>query len=378
MAGDGQRYPRITDAMVGALRARIGQTLKDPYPSWVSEATLDNSRHYAFGIGDDNPLWSDETYAQGTRYGDIVAVPTILFACSSGGMGLTGMPGIHAMFGGCHFRWHRPIRRNERIRSHATIKDVIEKQTRFSGRSIQQVHHMEFSGDGGSPLAWLDVWNFRTDRDEAREKGEKYDRGKTDHRRRYEPEEMERFLALYDAEEIRGATPRYWEDVAIGDRLGPIAKGPMTITGFIAYLQGWGGIYIRAHKLFHRQLRKLPALAIPDRYGVPDVPEAVHWREDYAKLVGAPGAYDYGSERCSWLGHLATNWMGDDAFLLELVVRLRRHNMVGELLRIEGSVTAKRHTAEDGAVVDVAIRAVNQDDELSAEGSAIIRLPTRA
>ena len=36
------------------------------------------------------------------------------------------------------------------------------------------------------------------------------------------------------------------------------------------------------------------------------------------------------------------------------------------------------YLAEDGAVVEVAIRAVNQDDELSAEGSAIIRLPTRA
>lgn len=378
MTGGDRRFPRITDEMVGALRARIGETLKDPHPAWVTEATLDSSRHYAFGIGDDNPMWSDPGYAAGTPFGDIAAVPTILFACSPGGMGLTGLPGIHAMFAGCHFRWHRPIRRNEPIRSHATIKDVIEKRTRFSGRTIQQIHHIDFTGAKGAPLAWLDVWNFRTDRDEAREKTEKYDRSRTDHRRRYTMEELDSFLALYDQEEVRGATPRYWEDVAIGDCLGPIAKGPMTVTGFIAYLQGWGGIYIRAHKLFHRQLRKLPALVMRDEYGVPDVPEAVHWRDDYARLVGAPGAYDYGSERCSWFGHLATNWMGDAGFLLELVVRLRRHNMVGELLRIEGTVTSKRRNEEDGAVVDVAIQARNQDDELSAEGSAVIRLPVRS
>ena len=32
-------------------------------------------------------------------------------------------------------------------------------------------------------------------------------------------------------------------------------------------------------------------------------------------MVGAPGAYDYGPERCSWLTHHLTNWMGDDGFL---------------------------------------------------------------
>ena len=28
-----------------------------------------------------------------------------------------------------------------------------------------------------------------------------------------------------------------------------MVKGPMTVTGFIAYAQGWGGLYIRANKL---------------------------------------------------------------------------------------------------------------------------------
>jgi crotonobetainyl-CoA:carnitine CoA-transferase CaiB-like acyl-CoA transferase len=41
----------------------------------------------------------------------------------------------------------------------------------------------------------------------------------------------------------------------------------------------------------------------------------VHWDEEFAREVGAPGAYDYGPERCSWLTHHLTNWMGDDGFL---------------------------------------------------------------
>lgn len=370
-----RRFPRITDEMVDALRARIGERLKDPHPAFVTEATIDNSRRYAYGIGDDNPLWSDEAYAQGTRHGDIVAVPTMVFACSSGGIGLTGLPGIHAMFGGCDVTWHRPIRRNEKIRSVARIKDVIEKKTRFSGRTIQQVHGIELSSADGDRLADVDVWNFRTDRDEAREEGRKYERGK-DLRTRYSREEIDRFLAHYDNETIRGAVPRWWDDVAVGEQLPLMVKGPMTVTGFIAYLQGWGGIYIRAHRLFHRQLKKLPALAIHDAYGVPDCPESVHWREDYAKLVGAPGAYDYGTERCSWLGHLVTDWMGDEGFLERLVVRLRRHNIVGDLLYLTGTVIAK-HRDESGGHVEIALAARNQNDEPSADGSASVRLPVR-
>ena len=44
-----------------------------------------------------------------------------------------------------------------------------------------------------------------------------------------------------------------------------MAKGPMTVTGFIAFAQGWGGLYIRANKLACKQLRKHPGLGIPNR-----------------------------------------------------------------------------------------------------------------
>ena len=36
----------------------------------------------------------------------------------------------------------------------------------------------------------------------------------------------------------------------------------MTVTGFIAFAQGWGGLYIRANKLAWKQLQKHPGLGI--------------------------------------------------------------------------------------------------------------------
>jgi len=75
-------------------------------------------------------------------------------------------------------------------------------------------------------------------------------------------------------------------------------------------------------KLDNSALKSLPGTkvrfteaGVNDRFNVPDCPERVHWDEAFALEVGAPGAYDYGPERCSWLTHHLTNWIGDDGFL---------------------------------------------------------------
>jgi hypothetical protein len=135
---------------------------------------------------------------------------------------------------------------------------------------------------------------------------------------------------LYCDEPVRGATPRYWEDVKEGEELPVMLKGPMTVTGFIAYAQGWGGPYIRANKLAWKLIDAHPSVGITNRFGIPDVPERVHWEEDFALEVGAPGAYDYGPERNSWLTHHLTNWIGDDGFLRKASCKIRRHNPANE------------------------------------------------
>ena len=148
----------------------------------------------------------------------------------------------------------------------------------------------------------------------------------------------------------------------------------MTVTGFIAYAQGWGGLYIRANKLAWRLIHVHPGIGIKNRFGIPDCPERVHWEEEFALMVGAPGAYDYGPERCSWLTHHLTNWMGDDGFLRRAQSQIRRHNPAGDTLFINGSVIGKFE--EDGRrLVEIAQEARNQDGELSASGSGVVELP---
>ena len=372
-----RKFPKITNKSVEDLRKRIDVKIENTLEPWCHEATRDNIRHYAHGIGDDNPLWCDPEYARQTKFGEIVALPSFLFACSrivSGYVG--GLPGVHAMWAGADWTWHKWVRRNDQITTECWLKDLIEHNTRFSGRAIQQIYHVNFFNQQGDLISEADSWCFRTDRDSAREEGTKYNDLKEKKACRYAPEELAEVYKLYQEEEIRGSKPRYWDDVEIGDKLPTMAKGPMTVTGFICYAQGWGGLYIRSNKIAWKQISQHPGLAIDNQFGIPDCPERVHWENDFAKEVGAPGAYDYGPERCSWLTHQITNWMGDDGFLAQSGSKIRRHNPQGDLLFINGKVT-KKFEREDGGYVEIDQEARQQDNEISIIGRAVVKLPRK-
>jgi acyl dehydratase len=377
MSDSARLFPKITDDALGDLRRRIGVPIKDTLEPWCYEATRDNIRHYAHGIGDDNPLWCDPEYGARSRFGTLVAPPSFLFACDriiSGYVG--GLPGVHAMWAGADWSWHLPVKRNDEITTEAALKDLIDHETRFAGRAIQQIYHVKFYNQRRELVAEADSWCFRTDRDHAREEGTKYKDLKAKPQRRYTDDELEKVWQLYANEEVRGATPRYFEDVSVGEKLPTMAKGPMTVTGFIAFAQGWGGLYIRANKLAWKMIHRHKGLGIKNRFGIPDCPERVHWENDFATMVGAPGAYDYGPERCSWLTHHMTNWMGDDGFLRRATCKIRRHNPEGDLLFIDGKVTGKR--VEGGRhLVDIEQEAHNQDGELSIVGTGTVELPSK-
>ena len=370
-----ERFPKITERGLEELRKRIGVKITDTLEPWCHEASRDGIRHYAHGIGDDNPLWCDPDYAATTKWQGIVAPPSFLFAMSriiSGYVG--GLSGVHAMWAGADWSWHLPVRRNDAITTEAWLKDLVEHQTKFAGRSIQQIYHVDFYNQRGEHVAGADSWCFRTDRDIAREQGTKYAGVKAKPEKRYTDAELDAHFALYAKEDVRGALPRRWRDVRESEPLPTMAKGPMTVTGFIGYAQGWGGLYIRANKLAWKQVHRHPGLGIKNRFGIPDCPERVHWEQEFAHMVGAPGAYDYGPERCSWLTHHLTNWMGDDGFLRRAHCKIRRHNPEGDLLRIDGHVTRK--FVEDGRhLVEIEHEARNQDGELSVVGGGVVELP---
>ena len=353
-------FPVITDDALAALRARVGHEVRRPEP-YIEVATRDAIRHWAHGVGDRNPYWATAR----------MAPPTILFAMDrivSGYVG--GLPGIHAMYGGTEFRWRRRIREGERLVGTSVLLPLEERASQFARRAIKQTYRTTFADDAGGVVAEADSWCFRTERDTARER-RKYAPVEP---HRYGAKELERIRDAYRQEAFRGATPRYWDDVAPGETLPEMVKGPLTITSIIAFVQGWGSLYVRAHGLAFDLFDRHPALGIPNAFDVPEPPERVHWDEALARAVGVPGAYDYGPERVAWLGQLVTNWMGDAGFLARLAVQVRRHNLIGDTTWCRGRVRARDVRGE----TTLTLEAVNQRDETIAVGEAVVMLPQRA
>ncbi|MBI2876678.1 MAG: MaoC family dehydratase N-terminal domain-containing protein [Candidatus Tectomicrobia bacterium] len=366
------RHARITEEELERLRQRMG--IEIPHrPSYIEEISRDAIRHFAYGLGDLNPLWTDEEYAQKTRYGGLVAPPCILYSTSliaSGAMG--GLPGVHAMFSGTDWEWFLPLRAGDRIRSTSRLSQLDEKSSEFARRTILQGYETRFTNQQGEQVARATSFCLRAERDTAREKG-KYS---TITRQSYTEAEIQAIEAGYDREEVRGSRPRYWEEVTVGEKLTPLVKGPLTVTDMVAWLMGWGGIFLRAHRIGLEFRRKHPGAASRDAYGVPDVPERVHWDSDFAREVGVPGAYDYGPQRISWMGQLMTHWIGDDGFLQRLNVQVRRFNIVGDTTWCKGRVIDKQCSGKDHWVV-CEVWAENQRGEVTVKGEATALLPTK-
>lgn len=368
---------RITDEALADLRKRIGVevSIEDAFNEL---ACKDAIRHFARGVGDTSPLWQDEQYAKKTRWKGIVAPPTFLYSLrgrngGAAGVSAIGLPGVHGVNAGTEFEWYRPIYAGERVTSTMALTDAIEKQGQFAGRQVLQGVTVYYRAEDGSLVAKARAWSMRTERPAARER-KKYSEILPHH---YTPEEIARIEADYDKEERRGSAPRYWEDVQEGDSLGHVVRGPLTVTDMICWLIGQGYYpFLRAHRLALEYRRRHPRVYNLNPLGVPDVTERVHWDDEAARNAGAPGAYDFGPQRVSWLAHLLTNWMGDDAFLKGLSAQVRRFVIMGDTVWCRGRVVRK-YVQGDQRLVDVDVWAEDQRGDNTAPGKATVVLPSR-
>ena len=126
-----------------------------------------------------------------------------------------GIPGVHAMWAGADWTWHKPVLRNQAISTEAWLKDLIEHDTKFAGRAIQQIYHVNFFNPDGDLVAEADSWCFRTDRDQAREQGTKYSELRARPPRvYYGPRIWPASTTCMPPRKSAASTPRYWEDVS--------------------------------------------------------------------------------------------------------------------------------------------------------------------
>jgi len=130
-------------------------------------------------------------------------------------------------------------------------------------------------------------------------------------------------------------------------------------------------------RLGYQNRTRIPRFFHRDDLNVPDVMQRVHWDVEFAKRSGNPTTFDYGRMRETWLIHLCTAWMGDDAWLWKLDCEFRKFNYVGDTQWLRGRVVRKYLATGDRPAVELELEAVNQRGELTTPGHATILLPSR-
>lgn len=361
----------ITEEGLARLRGRVGR--RYPLERWNTVASADAIRHFAHGYGDDNPLFTDPAYAAGTRWGSVIAPPFFLDTFNSFRFNpaLGGLPGVFGLWAEDEWQFHRPVLAGEAIDGYAHLLGIEPRASAWGGVVYDQVVEFVFEAGPDDIVATARRTVVRAERRRAREQGT-YS-AFTLHR--YTEEELAQIDADHDAEQRRGADPRSWDSVRVGDSLGHVVKGPLTSVDMVTFLMGWGSPLCMANEIANRYLRDHPGAGIVDpETNVREFPEAAHWDMDLARRSGMFAPYDIGGQRIAWCGHLATNWAGDDGFVRRLKVRLRRPNFEADTTWVRGTVTGLR---EDGgrALVDCAITAQNQRGETTAAAEATIELP---
>ncbi len=369
-------WGEITEERLAEAAALIGKPLRRSRLQWIETATRDAIRHFAWGVGDDNPLWLDAGYARTTPAGGIIAPPCILYAAD---MTIVApkLSGVQWIYAGTDFTWFDHIRLDTRFRVDARLVRQEMKSGRRFARWVLQTGEVDYRDSSGRRLARAIGQVARTPRGD-RLKAEKGGGMAVPAAYRYTRQELDDIEREVLAERRRGPEPLYWEDVAVGDAVPQVVKGPLTITDIVAWYAATQGAmpYGGAHGDALRYRRRHDDYHINPETGAKDAAGRGHLEAATGRDVGMGGAYDVGPQRIAWAQHMLTNWIGDHGFLHRLNVSVRRPNLVGDTIRWRGRVSAKREAA-GVMLVDLDVEARNQTDIVSALGTATAALPSR-
>jgi acyl dehydratase len=362
-----QQIDAEIDAWVARTRALTGTVYWERQP-WNTEASADAIRQFAYGTDDDNPLWIDPAYAAKTRLGRLQAPPGFLVSVLY--PMLHGAPfkaPLASLIGGVEYEWHERIFAGDRLVPEPRQKDFYEKRNKDGRRLNFVISDVAYRNQDGALVGRAAATMIM-----ATQIGTQVMlQHEVPH---YSEEDIAGLAELWRAESRRGAEPRYIEDVAVGEELPPIRRGPLTIGDMVAWNAGigpsykagrWG--YLDLAKAMHSAMVN-PVTGFPVKYS--------QQHEDFnlAAGRGMPAPFDNGVMRFAWVAPLVTNWIGDDGFLKRLAVQVRAPGLYGDLMTYRAKVAAKDDAT---GLVRLEISGTNQKGAVTTAGNAEVVLPKR-
>lgn len=395
-----------THEMIGA------PSVEDLAPNVAAapEATLsllrldeDTIRRYALTIGDENPLFCDPAYGRQSVHGSQVAPgPVLVHARYPADHGATrpfGYP-LANFIGGVTWEFYDVIRPGMRIATSKVLREVLEPRSLRGERMFLLVCEVIYYGADGRPLAkaygtlvQVPMKSMGTTRRMPLEAlGETYLNDRKPHR--YSAGEIDAIAAAIAGETRRGATPLYWEDVAVGAELPPIQQAPYALADALSYqslhqglVAGYGGgILARSFTPAYREHKA--GWGYPDFSRVhpvtrwPHTPGDEHEDALLCGYRGQPLPFDFGIQRAQIPQRLLGNWAGDHGFCRKMSTTMGRPLFHGDALRMAGRVIDKKRVTDgdDGLTyhaVVIALEGTNQRDESVTRGYATVYLPSR-
>lgn len=368
----------LDDEALAEARSLLGMPIR--VEQWNHEAARDVIRHYAWGIGDDNPLWSDPAYAAKTRHGGIIAPPTFFFGIFDAVVS-PGLEDIQWYYSGIDAEFLLPIRRNDEITASAEYVDAKPLTARRSGSMLVQTGDVRYTNQKGELVTRVLSHTFRVARSGA-SSGLAYEpRPKHE----YTQEQLDEIMSAQVNEYVRGADTLYWDDVKVGSSLPGTVRGPinqMDMTAYYAGAVGTSGYKSTKLKWKYTHWARTSPEKLPNNYdkcyyGAKVLPSIGH--QDAAVAVndlGMPGPYDNGPQRCGMLATCVTNWIGDDGWLRTYGTRLKLPVIFGDTTYCKGKVKDKR--VEDGrGIVELELWTENQLGEVTMTGNGTVELPRR-
>lgn len=346
----------------------MGPRFPRPLVAFATAAHDDQIRRFVDATGSLNPLNRDHEYAAASVRGTLLAPPTYLYAVAYGYYpnppGYLPLRQFSGLYVGDSWRWHDVIRVDDRFDWVTTAPlEVTVKETASVGRAAFITARHDYYRRGTDELIASNT--FTTIAREA-----DFQSGKKPHRpMSYERDYIEEVYRAQDAEHVRGAEPRFWEDVAVGESLPPVVRGPMNEMEYVAWIiAAVGERYFVSDRLFRLAQEHTG-------WGEWD-PELKIMRNFHGRTV--EHGRGMGSQRTAWVELALGNWMGDCGFLEQLDVRHTRTGQPGFVYWAHATVTGRRPVNETVGAVDLSVEVVNQDGEPHLTGTAVVLLPMRA
>jgi acyl dehydratase len=362
----------ITDEALREFKKRVGKQLHISNV-FNEAATREAIVRFCNGIGDANPLYRQEEYAIKSPFKGIIAPPSWLHSVFPSWV-LQGLPGVHVLHMSTDWEFHQTVYAGDTIKPECYFSGFEIKQSHFGGRSVIERQEARYFNQRGELVAVARPTGLRVERDSSRAI-QKIKDIQLPHP--WTEQELQEVGEKILKEEIRGADPRYWEDVTEGDELPTLIKGPLGLSDIIAYCNGAAPVQLLAHELALQEYNRHPAWYFRDPQTCALEPiYSVHYNKSAANACGIPYPYDIGVQRHSWLMQLLTNWMGDSGWLKRSFAKFINFVFYSDAVWITGKIT-KKYIDGNEHCVDIETSAINQRGEETMPGISTIVLPSK-